>query len=58
MPRRSDQISRAANEREVFENIDRAKEAAASAASPQGLTALAQGFWFRNEREKNRRNRR
>ena len=58
MPRRAEQVSRAANEREVFENIDRAREEAASAASPQGLTALAQGFWFRNQEERNRRNRR
>ena len=58
MPRRSDQISRAANEREVFENIDRARDEAASAASPQGLTALGKGFWFKAQEEKNRRNRR
>jgi hypothetical protein len=58
MPRRTDQVSRIANEREVFENIDRARHEAALSNSPEGLTALAKGFWFRNEREKNRRNRR
>lgn len=57
MPRRTDQVNRIANEREVFENIDRARYEAASANSPEGLTALAKGFWFRNEMEKNRRNR-
>jgi len=58
MSPRAEDMSRGANERQVFSNIDRAREEAASAASPQGLTVLAQGFWFRNEREKNRRNRR
>ena len=56
MPRRTEQVSRIANEREVFFNIDRAKKEALLADSPKGLTALAQGFWFRNEEMKNRRN--
>ncbi len=58
MSPRAEQINRPANEREVFENIDRARDEAASAASPQGLTALAKGFWFKAQEEKNRRNRR
>ena len=58
MSPRAEDMSRGANERQAFSNIDRAREEAALAASPQGLTALGKGFWFRNEREKNRRNRR
>ncbi len=56
MPRRTEQVSRIANEQEVFFNIDRARKEALSANSPKGLTALAKGFWFRNEELKNRRN--
>jgi len=58
MPPRAEDMSRGANERQVFSNIDRAREEAASATSPQGLTVLAKGFWYRNEEEKKRRNKR
>ncbi len=58
MPPRAEDMSRGANERQVFFNIDRAREEAASAASPEGLTALGKGFWYRNQEQKNRRNRR
>tara|TARA_R110002074_G_C12213714_1_gene636545 strand:- start:339 stop:494 length:156 start_codon:yes stop_codon:yes gene_type:complete len=51
-------MSRGANERQVFFNIDRAREEAALAASPQGLTALGKGFWYRNQEQEKRRNRR
>lgn len=58
MPPRAEDMSRGANERQVFCNIDRAREEAALATSPQGLTVLAKGFWYRNEEEKRRRNKR
>jgi hypothetical protein len=58
MPPRAEDMSRGANERQVFFNIDRAREEAASAASPEGLTALGKGFWYRNQGQKKRRNRR
>lgn len=58
MSPRAEDMSRGANERQVFFNIDRAREEAASAASPEGLTALGKGFWYRNQEQKNRRNRR
>jgi len=58
MPPRAEDMSRGANERQVFFNIDRAREEAASAASPEGLTALGKGFWYRNQEQKKRRNRR
>ena len=58
MSPRAEDMSRGANERQVFCNIDRAREEAALAASPQGLTVLAKGFWYRNEEEKKRRNKR
>jgi hypothetical protein len=58
MPPRAEDMSRGANERQVFCNIDRAREEAALATSPQGLTVLAKGFWYRNEEEKKRRNKR
>jgi hypothetical protein len=42
----------------MFCNIDRAREEAALATSPQGLTVLAKGFWYRNQEQEKRRNRR
>jgi hypothetical protein len=47
-------MSRGATERQVLSNIERAREEAALAASPHGLTALAKGFWFTNQKEKSR----
>jgi len=58
MPPRAEDMSRGANERQVFCNIDRAREEAALATSPQGLTVLAKGFWYRNQEQEKRRNRR
>lgn len=58
MSPRAEDMSRGANERQVFCNIDRAREEAALATSPQGLTVLAKGFWYRNEEQKKRRNKR
>ncbi len=55
MSPRAEDMSRSATERQVLSNIERAREEAASAASPYGLTALAKGFWFTNQKEKNRR---
>ncbi len=54
MPPRAEDTSRGATERQVLFNIERAREEAALAASPHGLTALAKGFWFTNQKEKNR----
>lgn len=56
MPPRAEDTSRGATERQVMSNIERAREEAASAASPHGLTALAKGFWFTNQKKKNRSN--
>jgi len=53
-PRAADN-SRGATERQVLSNIERARKEAALAASPHGLTTLAKGFWFTNQKEKNRR---
>ena len=58
MSPRAEDMSRGANERQVFSNIDRAREEAALAVSPQGLTALGKGFWYRNQEQEKRRNRR
>lgn len=54
MPRRAEQVNRVATEREVVFNIERARKEADLAASPKGLTSLAQGFWFKNQKAKNR----
>jgi len=58
MPPRAEDMSRGANERQMFCKIDRAREEAALATSPQGLTVLAKGFWYRNQEQEKRRNRR
>jgi len=55
MPPKAEDISRGATERQVLSNIERAREEAALAASPDGLTTLAKGFWFTTQKEKNRR---
>ena len=55
MPPRAADNSRGATERQVLSNIERARKEAALAASPHGLTTLAKGFWFTNQKEKNRR---
>lgn len=56
MPPRAEDNSRGATERQVMSNIERARKEAALAASPHGLTALAKGFWFTAQKEKNRSN--
>jgi hypothetical protein len=52
-PRAADN-SRGATERQVISNIERARQEAALAASPHGLTTLAKGFWFTAEKKKSR----
>ena len=54
-PRAADN-SRGATERQVISNIERARQEAALAASPHGLTTLAKGFWFTSQKKKNRSN--
>ncbi len=56
MPPRAEDMSRGANERQVFFNIDRARQEAADAVSPEGLTALGKGFWYKKKQEEKRRN--